>query len=95
MELRWERWERGSTGFELKLVTPGTVYPHGDIEAFEVELIENNKVTTRIMYNVRIRSILTTETLDCELVEYATLRKAMRALKTTVTVLLIGRGYGT
>ena len=93
MELRWERWSRGSSELELKLVTPGEAYPHGYIEVFEHERIENGKTTTWLVYNIRLRHTLTTDMLDCEFVDYVSLRKAMRALKETVTVLLIGRSY--
>jgi hypothetical protein len=93
MELKWERWNRGGVGPELKLVTPGMVYPHGYIEVFEHERIENGKTTTWLVYNVQIRTTLSAELMDCENVDYVTLRKAMRALKETVTVLLIGGHY--
>ena len=43
---------------------------------------------------VGIAGILHANTLPCEEVRYYSLRSAMRALKETVTVLLIGRSYG-
>ena len=45
-------------------------------------------------YEVHIVYSLAGDMLPCENAEYVTLRQAMRALKETVTVLLIGRGYG-
>ena len=93
MELKWERWNRGGAGPELKLVTPGSTYPHGYVEVFENERTENGKVTTTLVYNVQIRTHLSTDLMDCENVDYVSLRKAMRALKETVTVLLIGGHY--
>ena len=38
--------------------------------------------------------VASTTRLPCEEAEYATLREAMRALKGTISVILIGRGYG-
>lgn len=94
MELEWKRWNRGGgAGTELRLVTPGEVHPHGYIEVFENELTRNGKTTTRLVYNVHIRRHLSSDWMDCENVDYVSLRKAMRALKETVTVLIIGRGY--
>lgn len=45
-------------------------------------------------YEVNISYSLSGDMMPCEEVKYVTLRQAMRALKETVTVLLIGRGYG-
>jgi len=45
-------------------------------------------------YRAWISTNLARDSMPCEEVEYVSLRKAMRALKETVTVLLIGRGYG-
>ena len=46
-------------------------------------------------YEVHIVHSLANDMMPCENAEYVTLRQAMRALKETVTVLLIGRDYGT
>ena len=90
MELKW-RWDK--TGTELELHNRfGRL---GYIEAFEKEYHYKTEHTKRVVYNVQISSHLSIETMDCEKQEYVTLRKAMRALKETVTVLIIGRSYGT
>jgi hypothetical protein len=46
-------------------------------------------------YNVSVSSALGLEVWSCEEQKFVTLRQAMRALKETVTVLLVGRSYGT
>ena len=46
-------------------------------------------------YEVGIAGVLHKGALPCEEVRYVTLRQAMRALRETVVVLLIGREYGT
>lgn len=46
-------------------------------------------------YEVRISSAIAKDLMPCEEQNFVTLREAMRALKETVTVVLIGRGYGT
>ena len=90
MRFKWV-WGEGRT--ELKLVTPGAVHTHGYLEVFENGLTRNGTFTKTRVYNIRLHHTLTTDMLDCELVDYVSLRKAMRALKETVTVLIIGRGY--
>ena len=45
-------------------------------------------------YEVRITYTLAGDMMPCEEAKYVTLRQAMRALKETVTILLIGREYG-
>jgi len=45
-------------------------------------------------YEVHIAYSLSGDMMPCEETEFVTLRQAMRALKETVTVLLIGREYG-
>mgnify|MGYP003653951786 CR=1 FL=1 len=45
-------------------------------------------------YEVHISYSLASDMMPCENAEYVTLREAMRALKETVVVLLIGREYG-
>ena len=45
-------------------------------------------------YHVWIATNLTQSVMPCEEQDYVSLRKAMRALKETVTVLLIGEAYG-
>jgi hypothetical protein len=97
MELKWV-WD--SSGSELRLTTPGTRHRYGFIEAIETETSKWNGANTltyeyKRTYRVHIAQALSGEKLDCEHAEYVTLRKAMRALKETVTVLLIGRSYGT
>ena len=73
---------------------------YGFIEAIETEASKWDGANTltqeyKRTYRVHIAQALSEEKLDCEHAEYVTLRQAMRALKTTVTVLLIGREYGT
>ena len=46
-------------------------------------------------YEVHIAHSLAKDMMPCENVRYVTLRQAMRALKETVVILLIGREYGT
>ena len=46
-------------------------------------------------YEIGIAGMLHKDAMPCEEVRYVTLRQAMRTLKETVTILLIGRGYGT
>ena len=46
-------------------------------------------------YAVHIAYNLSNAMMPCENAEYVTLRPAMRALRETVVVLLIGRGYET
>lgn len=46
-------------------------------------------------YKVEIAGYISLSQMPCEDQHYVTLRDAMRATKATVTVLLIGRGYGT
>ena len=65
-----------------------------------VDLYENGRCVGWIdcsiyPYEVHIPVRVTSYTMPCEETKYVTLRKAMRALKETVTVLLIGRGYET
>jgi hypothetical protein len=91
MELKW-RWD--ASGAELNLVTPGRGYRHGYIEVFETESVYNYEFKKKHTYTVHVLVNLSAEMMHCEEVEYVSLRKAMRALKETVTVLLIGRGYG-
>lgn len=45
-------------------------------------------------YEVHIAHSLSNDMMPCENAEYVTLRQAMRALKATVVILLIGREYG-
>ena len=46
-------------------------------------------------YEVHIVHSLAGDVMPCEGVKYVTLRQAMRTLKETVVILLIGRDYGT
>ena len=102
MELKWV-WD--SSGSELMLTTPGGGKPtrkgaHGFIEVIETETSGWDGFRTltleyKRVYRVNISMRLSEEKLDCERMEFVTLREAMRALKATVTVLLIGRAYGT
>ena len=46
-------------------------------------------------YEVHIAYALAGDMMPCETAKYVTLRPAMRALRETVVVLLIGRGYET
>ena len=46
-------------------------------------------------YDVFLASTIAPQTMPCEEVRYVTLREAMRTAKAIVTVILIGRGYGT
>ena len=46
-------------------------------------------------YEVHIIYTLAGDVMPCEGVKYVTLRQAMRSLKETVVILLIGREYGT
>ena len=97
MELKWEF---DSSKSELMLTTPGNRHRHGFVEAIEKETSNWDGVRTlmleyKIVYKVEVSALLRQRLMPCEKKEYVTLRKAMRALKETVTVLLIGRGYGT
>jgi hypothetical protein len=91
MELKW-KWD--DSGQEIYLVTPGINRRHGYIEPVGETSYVNGEHTERTVYNVHILIHLSADLMDCEEVEYVSLRKAMRALKETVTVLLIGRSYG-
>jgi len=67
--------------------------PDGD-----VDLLINKQLAgwVRYMdghYEVRISSAIAKDLMPCEEQNFVTLREAMRALKATVTVLLIGREY--
>jgi len=89
MELKW-KWDK--TGSELGLHNRfGRL---GYIEAFENEYHYKAEHTKQLVYEVNISKMLHEEPMDCELQRFVSLRKAMRALKETVTVLLIGRSYG-
>jgi hypothetical protein len=90
MELKW-RWD--PSGAELELITPGRGYRHGYIEVFETESVYNYEFTKKTTYAVHILINLSVELMPCEDVEFVSLRQAMRALKETVTVLLIGKAY--
>jgi len=46
-------------------------------------------------YEAKVASTIAPELMPCENAKYVTLREAMRALKGTVAVILIGRDYGT
>ena len=46
-------------------------------------------------YRVQITYTLAGDMMPCENAEYVTLRQAMRALRETVTILLIGESYGS
>ena len=46
-------------------------------------------------YEVNLSYSLSGDMMPCENAKYVTLRQAMRALRETVVVLLIGRGYET
>jgi hypothetical protein len=84
MEFRWERRSEST----LILLGPlkgqeeilGWVIPKGWDGGSWVEASIAGKLTRDVM--------------PCEEQEYPTLRQAMRALKATVIVLLIGRAYG-
>ena len=90
MDLKWEKRSHDTialTGmFEDGITTLGWVMPkyanryvgHGQEKWLEVG----------------IAGSLNLGTMPCEEQRFVTLRPAMRALKETVTVLLIGRGYG-
>jgi len=91
------KWEFDPSGSELMLTTPGDINRHGFVEAFEKELSNWDGVGTltleyKIVYKVEVSALLRQRLMPCEKQEFVTLRKAMRALKKTVTVLLIGRG---
>lgn len=97
MELKWKF---DSSGSELMLTTPGNNHMHGFVEAIEKETSNWDGVRTltleyKTVYKVEVSGHLSQGIMPCEKQEFVTLRKAMRALKETVTVLLIGRGYGT
>jgi hypothetical protein len=78
------------------LTTPGNRHRHGFVEAIEKETSNWDGVRTlMLVYKVEVSALLRQRLMPCEKQEFVTLRKAMRALKETVTVLLIGRGYGT
>lgn len=74
------KWKQGG-GDDVDLFNDGRIvgWVDGDNHPYEVHIIYS----------------LAGDMLPCEKVKYVTLRQAMRALKETVTVLLIGRGYGT
>lgn len=91
MELKW-RWDR--TGSELELYSLQHSGRLGYIEAFEKEYHSKTDHTKRLVYEVNVSVFLHEGHMHCEEVDYVSLRKAMRALKETVTVLLIGEAYG-
>ena len=90
MELKW-RWD--PSGAELELITPNKRGRHGYIEVFETESVYNYEFTKKTTYTAHVLINLSAELMPCEDVEFVSLRKAMRALKETVTVLLIGKAY--
>ena len=97
MELKW-RWD--PSGSELMLTTPGTRHRHGFIEAIETEISKWDGANTltyeyKRIYRVHIAQTLTVDMMPCEKENFVTLRQAMRAMRETVTVLLIGRAYAT
>ena len=82
MELKWSRSALDSDKRELRL------YNHHRVVGW-VRLKETG------FYRCHLSAHLGREVLFCETQEYVTLREAMRALKSTVTVILIGEIYGT
>ena len=88
MELKW-KWDK--TGSELGLHTH--LEQLGYIEAFENEYHYKAEHTKQLVYEVNVSVLLHEEPMDCEMQRFVSLRKAMRALKETVTVLLIGKAY--
>ena len=68
-------------------------------DAFNVDLFNDGRLAGWVdsevhPYEVHIAYSLANDMMPCEEVKYVTLRQAMRALKETVVILLIGRGYG-
>jgi hypothetical protein len=94
MELKWEKRSEGTIAlvgmYKGKERTLGWVMPKLIPKPWMVHDDE-----TVEWHEVGIAGTLYGGVLPCEEVQYVTLRKAMRALKETVTVLLIGRSYGT
>ena len=74
------RWGRGG-GRDVDLFNDGRLagWVDGDVHPYEVH----------ISYSV------SGDMMPCENAKYVTLRQAMRSLKETVVILLIGREYGT
>jgi hypothetical protein len=65
----------------------------GDIELFNCGRLVGWVDGDAQPYEVHIPFSLAGDMMPCENAKYVTLRQAMRALKETVVVLLIGRGY--
>ena len=88
MKFKWTFNERkdlielSPVGPDLKLYSYGWIEPQTDYDG---------KTSG---YRVWISTNLARDPMPCEKQEYPTLRQAMRALKETVTILLIGRAYG-
>ena len=85
MELKWEQRSEGP--ITLTVVFKGKEETLG--------WVLRRKVVHIDWYEVGIAGHVQADVMPCEDARYVTLRKAMRALKETVTVLLIGRGHGT
>ena len=78
MELRWKK---------------APDYP--DLDLFDGdEFVGWIEARAQGLYAVQVVGTLSNTTMPCEEEYFVSLRKAMRALKDTVTVLLIGRKHG-
>ena len=90
MRFNWT-WNESRTLMQLR-----PALPDKDVHAYGwVEVLGKGYDGTGITrYHVWISTNLTKASMPCEEEEYVSLRKAMRALRTTVIVLLIGRKYG-
>ena len=74
-----------------------------DIEDFstDLNLLNSGKLAGWVRpnplggYSVFLSSTIAPQTLPCEEATFVTLREAMRTAKAIVTVILIGREYGT
>jgi hypothetical protein len=91
MKLKW-KWS--VNGSELGLYTPNGLFTIGYIESFEHEYHYKGESSKGQHYEIWISPRFSEANMPCEETKYASLRDAMRALKETATVLVIGRGYG-
>ena len=67
--------------------------PDGDVDLLTYGLLAGWVRYMDGHYEVRIHSAIAKDRMPCEEQNFVTLRPAMRALKETVTILLIGREY--
>lgn len=89
MRFNWT-WNESRTLMQLSPIPADKdVYAYGWVEVLDDYGLEQPRG-----YHVWIATKLTRASMPCEEEDYVSLRKAMRALRTTVIVLLIGRKHG-